>query len=114
MLLRDSEIAKEIRSRLLDIVHDSEKGNGDIYMSLSNDVTITEESFPTEFKWDYKGEDSYQGKMIKVPEMDKNKCEYACRYLITIIGTSIGSTNDNVVYSIVYSNQAKFVNQNVQ
>ena len=30
MLLRDSEIAKELRSRLLDIVHDSEEGKGDI------------------------------------------------------------------------------------
>lgn len=30
MLLRDSEIAKELRSRLLDIVHDSEQGKGNI------------------------------------------------------------------------------------
>ncbi|MGV2640108.1 hypothetical protein GNF86_01455 [Clostridium perfringens] len=30
MLLRDSEIAKEIRTKLLDITHDSEKGNGNI------------------------------------------------------------------------------------
>ena len=30
MLLRDSEVAKEIRSRILDIVHDSEKGEGNI------------------------------------------------------------------------------------
>ena len=95
------------------IVVKFEEGNGDVYMSLSSDVTITENSFPTEFKWDYKGEDSYQGKIIIVPEMDKNKCQSACRYLITVIGTSIGSTNDNVVYSIVYSNKAKFVNQNV-
>lgn len=30
MLLRDSEIAKEIRTKLLDITHDSEKGNGNM------------------------------------------------------------------------------------
>ena len=30
MLLRDSEVAKEIRNRILDIVHDSEKGEGNI------------------------------------------------------------------------------------
>lgn len=30
MLLRDSEVAKEVRTKLLDIIHDSEKGNGDI------------------------------------------------------------------------------------
>lgn len=30
MLLRDSEIAKELRRRLLDIVHDAENGNGSI------------------------------------------------------------------------------------
>ena len=30
MLLRDSEVAKDIRSRLLDIVHDSEQGQGNI------------------------------------------------------------------------------------
>lgn len=30
MLLRDSEIAKELRSRLLDIIHDSEQGQGNI------------------------------------------------------------------------------------
>ena len=95
------------------IVLKFEEGNGDIYMSLSSDLTITEDSFPSEFKWDYKGEDSYQGKIIKVPEMDKNKCQQACRYLVTVIGTSIGTNNDNVVYSIVYSNKAKYVNQNV-
>ena len=30
MLLRDSDIAKEIRNRILDIVHDSEKGEGNV------------------------------------------------------------------------------------
>lgn len=30
MLLRDSKIAKELRSRLLDIIHDSEQGQGNI------------------------------------------------------------------------------------
>ena len=30
MLLRDSEVAKELRRRILDIVHDAENGNGSI------------------------------------------------------------------------------------
>lgn len=35
MLLKDSEIAKELRRRILDIVHDSENGNGNIKTIVS-------------------------------------------------------------------------------
>lgn len=38
MLLRDSEVAKEIRSRLLDIVHDAEQGKTDIIQGIANDI----------------------------------------------------------------------------
>ena len=38
MLLRDSEVAKEIRSRLLDIVHDAEQGKADIIQGIVNDI----------------------------------------------------------------------------
>lgn len=37
MLLRDSEIAKELRRRLLDIVHDAENGNGSIEI-VANEI----------------------------------------------------------------------------
>lgn len=39
MLLRDSKIAKEIRTRLLDIVHDAEQGKADIIQSVSDEIT---------------------------------------------------------------------------
>lgn len=39
MLLRDSEIAKEIRTRLLDIVHDTEKENPEIIHNVVEEIT---------------------------------------------------------------------------
>lgn len=39
MLLRDSEIAKEVRTRLLDIVHDVEQENPEIIKSIANEIT---------------------------------------------------------------------------
>lgn len=41
MLLRDSEIAKELRKRILDIVHDAENGNGNID-TIVNEIEITD------------------------------------------------------------------------
>lgn len=38
MLLRDSKIAKELRSRLLDIIHDSEQGQGNI-KTIINEIS---------------------------------------------------------------------------
>ena len=38
MLLRDSEIAKEIRSRLLDIVHDAEQGKTEIIENIVEEL----------------------------------------------------------------------------
>ena len=56
MLLRDSEIAKEIRSRLLDIVHDSEKGNGDISTvieEISEEKQLMLDRMEAEFNGDF-------------------------------------------------------------
>lgn len=56
MLLRDSEIAKEIRSRLLDIVHDSEKGNGDISTvveEVSEEKQLMLDRMEAEFNGDF-------------------------------------------------------------
>jgi hypothetical protein len=39
MLLRDSEVAKEIRTRLLDIVQDVEQGKTDIIDNVMNEIT---------------------------------------------------------------------------
>ena len=39
MLLRDSEIAKEIRSRLLDIVHDAEQGKTEIIENIVEEIS---------------------------------------------------------------------------
>mgnify|MGYP001770666427 CR=1 FL=1 len=39
MLLRDSEIAKEIRTRLLDIVHDTEKEKPEIIQNVVNEIS---------------------------------------------------------------------------
>ena len=56
MLLRDSEIAKEIRSRLLDVVHDSEKGNGDISTvieEVSEEKQLMLDRMEAEFNGDF-------------------------------------------------------------
>lgn len=56
MLLRDSEIAKEIRSRLLDIVHDSEKSNGDISTvieEVSEEKQLMLDRMEAEFNGDF-------------------------------------------------------------
>ena len=39
MLLRDSKIAKEVRTRLLDIVHDVEQENPEIIKNIANEIT---------------------------------------------------------------------------
>lgn len=39
MLLRDSEIAKEVRTRLLDIVHDVEQENSEIIKNITNEIS---------------------------------------------------------------------------
>lgn len=39
MLLRDSEVAKEIRTRLLDIIHDTEKENPETIKNIVNEIT---------------------------------------------------------------------------
>ena len=38
MLLRDSEVAKEIRTRLLDIIHDTEKANPEIIKNVVTEI----------------------------------------------------------------------------
>ena len=56
MLLRDSEIAKEVRSRLLDVAHDSEKGNGDISTineEISEEKQLMLDRMEAEFNGDF-------------------------------------------------------------
>ncbi len=63
MLLRDSEIAKELRRRILDIVHDAESGKGDID-TISNE--IDEE---TRLKVDYV-DAMMSGNLVKMNEIN--------------------------------------------
>lgn len=63
MLLRDSEIAKELRKRILDIVHDAENGNGNID-TISNE--IDEE---TRLKVDYV-DAMMSGDLVKMNEIN--------------------------------------------
>lgn len=56
MLLRDSEIAKEVRSRLLDVAHDSEKGNGNmttINEEISEEKQLMLDRMEAEFNGDF-------------------------------------------------------------
>lgn len=45
MLLRDSKIAKEIRTKLLDIVHDAEQGKTDIIQGITDEITKEQEIY---------------------------------------------------------------------
>lgn len=56
MLLRDSEIAKEVRSRLLDVAHDSENGNGNmttINEEISEEKQLMLDRMEAEFNGDF-------------------------------------------------------------
>ena len=56
MLLRDSEIAKEVRSRLLDVAHDSEKGNGNMTIideEISEEKQLMLDRMEAEFNGDF-------------------------------------------------------------
>lgn len=56
MLLRDSEIAKEVRSKLLDVAHDSEKSNGDISTvieEVSEEKQLMLDRMEAEFNGDF-------------------------------------------------------------
>lgn len=63
MLLRDSEIAKELRRRMLDVMHDAENGQGDID-TISNE--IDEE---TRLKVDYV-DAMMSGNLVKMNEIN--------------------------------------------
>lgn len=89
-----------------------EEGNGDVYMNLTSEVTITSSSFPNSTDYKYKGTDNYQGKIINV-ERDSS-CQGQCKALLTVEGSSLGSTSNYITYSIIYSNKVKFINQNTQ
>lgn len=62
MLLRDSEVAKELRSKLLDILHDSESGEGSL-------DTIIDEINEEKILQIQLGESIYEGNMSKVIEV---------------------------------------------
>lgn len=56
MLLRDSEVAKEIRSRLLDIAHDAEKGYGNtstVVEEVSEEKQLMLDRMEAEFNGDF-------------------------------------------------------------
>ena len=56
MLLRDSEIAKEVRSRLLDITHDAEKDNGsvaNVVSELNEEQQLMLSRMEAEFNCDF-------------------------------------------------------------
>lgn len=56
MLLRDSEIAKEVRSRLLDITHDAEKDNGSmntVVSELNEEQQLMLSRMEAEFNGDF-------------------------------------------------------------
>lgn len=63
MLLRDSEIAKELRKRILDIVHDAENGNGNI------DIISNEIDEETRLKVDYV-DAMMSGDLVKMNEIN--------------------------------------------
>lgn len=63
MLLRDSEIAKELRKRILDIVHDAENGNGNI------DTIVNEIDEETRLKVDYV-DAMMSGDLVKMNEIN--------------------------------------------
>ena len=89
------------------------EGSGHVYMNLVKDVTINEELFPTETNYTYKGNDTYQGKIIQIESLELEQCEPSCKYLITVIGSSLGYQNSFIYYSITYSNDAKQIHQNI-
>lgn len=64
MLLRDSEIAKEVRTRLLDIVHDTEKENPEIIQNITNEINEEKQLFLE------KAEAIYQGDIDKICLID--------------------------------------------
>lgn len=89
-----------------------EEGNGEVYMNLSSELSITSSSFPTSSQYKFKGTDNYQGKILNV-ERD-GSCKGQCKALLTVEGISLGSLTNYISYSIMYSNQVKYINQNSQ
>ena len=87
-------------------------GDAEIYMnSIAPNTNITINSFPTEKSFEFQAEDSfYRGKIITFPLNEQ--CN-PCRYLITVIGTSMGYTGDKtILYTLTYSNRIKTIKSN--
>lgn len=83
-------------------------GGGNVFMNV-NEGYGNEAEFPNETSFQFKGEESYMGKILKIPKLKEENCN-PCRFLVTIKGSYQVYSSDMIKYSILYSNQAVQIN----
>ena len=105
------------------------KGSGNLYLRIPNmPETHNKVRFPSEGYYDYKGMSIYSGRLINIPEKEFEKLGYNQNYKLQLLITITAETgsyenneppapdnsniNNEVKYSISYSNEAKRINQN--
>ena len=91
------------------------KGGGNIYASVSNTPDVGKNiTYPDENSFDYKGVDTYMGKIIQIPAkvFDRiNSNSIKLQIYITVIPDN--SDVSNTEYSITYGSEPKRISQNV-
>ena len=93
------------------------KGSGQIYVRVpkvpENGINMT---YPDESNFDFKGEDTYMGKIVTLPPkiFDRiNSNSLKLQILISVFPLGEGGETQNVEYSITYGSEPKRISQNI-
>ena len=93
-------------------------GGGDIYVRIPKIPEIGENiTYPNEKNFDYKGMDTYMGKIVTIPpkvfeRINNNRLKL--QILISVFPRSIyRGDSKNIEYSITYGNEPKRISQNI-
>ena len=112
-------IIEEIQKRKGSYISISSKtGYVEIYAKILDTPNNYSLHYPNETNYDYKGQDSYIGKLLNIPEkefqkIDSNKLKLII--LVTVVGklyTYSDDENTEIEYTISYSSDIKRINQN--
>ena len=114
----DHYIIEEVKHRKgTSIYLKFKKGGGQIYVRIpkipESGKNIT---YPDENNFDYRGMDTYMGKILTIPPkvFDRiNSNSVKLQILVSVFPSREGGDSSNIEYSITYGNEPKRINQNV-
>ena len=116
--ITDHYIIEEVKHKKgISIYVKFKNGGGQIYVRIpkepENGNNIT---FPDQTNFEYKGEDTYMGKIVQIPPkvFDRiNSNTLKLQILISVVPYIFSSDHQNVEYSITYGTEPKRISQNI-